>query len=228
MVSSYLIAPLTDRQLRAELSRLDGEPADALESEQLEFKEWPPGSEQVRKQLRQLREAVVAFANAGGSHIVLGVRDRKRTRADAIQGLGQLDTRDLQKNICDGTDPHILVEISELLEPEGRLYASCSPPTSEADGHVQPRPPRTAPAAVRVPETAVPEDRFPPGQKHEVRRPRQRAAVRPEPEACPGQLRRGVLSANALAPVALFALLGGWLEPPGGRSAVSAWRPGTG
>lgn len=115
--------PLSDEQLREELSRLDGEPADALETEQLEFKEWNSGPERMKAQLRQLREAAVAFANAGGGHIVLGVRDRKRTRADAIQNLGPLDTRGLQKGIYDGTDPHILVEISELPEPEGRLYA---------------------------------------------------------------------------------------------------------
>lgn len=115
--------PLSDEQLREELSRLDGEPADALETEQLEFKEWNPGPERMKAQLRQLREAAVAFANAGGGHIVLGVRDRKRTRADAIQNLDPLDTRSLRKGIYDGTEPHILVEISELLEPEGRLYA---------------------------------------------------------------------------------------------------------
>lgn len=115
--------PLSDEQLREELSRLDGEPADALETEQLEFKEWNSGPERMKAQLRQLRETAVAFANAGGGHIVLGVRDRKRTRADAIQNLDPLDTRGLQKGIYDGTDPHILVEISELPEPEGRLYA---------------------------------------------------------------------------------------------------------
>lgn len=114
---------LTDRQLREELSRLDGESADALETEQLEFKEWMPGSENVKGQMRQLRETAVAFANASGGHIVLGVRDRKRTRADAIQNLDPLDKRNLQKSIYDGTEPHILVEVSELLEPEGRLYA---------------------------------------------------------------------------------------------------------
>ena len=115
--------PLSDEQLREELSRLDGEPADALETEQLEFKEWSPGPKRMKAQLRQLRETAVAFANAGGGHVVLGVRDRKRTRADAIQNLDPLDTRGLQKGIYDGTEPHILVEVSELLEPEGRLYA---------------------------------------------------------------------------------------------------------
>lgn len=115
--------PLSDEQLREEFSRLDGEPADALETEQLEFKAWNSGPERMKAQLRQLRETAVAFANAGGGHIVLGVRDRKRTRADAIQNLDPLDTRGLQKGIYDGTDPHILVEISELPEPEGRLYA---------------------------------------------------------------------------------------------------------
>ena len=123
MVYDGIAMALTEEQLRGELARLDGESADALETEHLEFKEWPPRSEQVRKQLRRLREAVVAFANAGGGHIVLGVRDRKRTRAEAIQNLASLDTRDLQKSIYDGTEPHILVEVSELTEPEGRLYA---------------------------------------------------------------------------------------------------------
>ena len=123
MVYNRFTMPLTDRQLREELSRLDGESADTLESERLEFKEWMPGPENVKRQMRQLRETAVAFANASGGHIVLGVRDRKRTRADAIQNLDQLDACDLQKSIYDGTEPHILVEVSELLEPEGRLYA---------------------------------------------------------------------------------------------------------
>ena len=36
--------------------------------------------------------------------------------------------------------------------------------------------------------------------------------MQPEPEPCPRPLRRGVLNADALPPVALFPLTGGWLE----------------
>lgn len=56
------------------------------------------------------------------------------------------------------------------------------------------------------------EDRFPPDRKHEIRRSRQRAEVRPEPEPGFGSLRRGVLNANAPALAVPFALPGGWPE----------------
>jgi ATP-dependent DNA helicase RecG len=64
---------------------------------------------------------VVCLANARGGTIILGVADRKRTRRDAIQGVGALDVGDLRRRIYDGTEPRILVDIEELVEPEGRV-----------------------------------------------------------------------------------------------------------
>jgi ATP-dependent DNA helicase RecG len=95
---------------------------DALiESETLECKPWEPHPGAWDSQLRGLREAVVCLANARGGTIILGVSDRKRTRREAIHGVGPLDAQDLRRRIYDGTEPRILVEIEELIEPEGRL-----------------------------------------------------------------------------------------------------------
>jgi ATP-dependent DNA helicase RecG len=108
-------------EVRGFLRRLDGERADAIESEVLECKPWDPHPRAHDSQVRDLRETVVAFANARGGTVVLGIADGKRTRHDAIQGVGQLDANDLRRRIYDGTEPHILVEVEELIEPEGRL-----------------------------------------------------------------------------------------------------------
>lgn len=108
-------------EIRKLLSRLDGEPADAIESEELECKPWNPDPLDRRSQFREVRETVVCLANARGGVITLGVADRKRSRTDAIQGVGDLQIAELRKSIYDGTDPRILVEIEELNEPEGRL-----------------------------------------------------------------------------------------------------------
>lgn len=122
-MSYNLAMSLIESKIREELSldQLDGHSADYLESTILEFKEWD--SDSRKDQLRQLREAVVAFANAEGGYIVLGVRDKKKNRAEAIQDLDNLDEHGLQKSIYDGTEPHIQVEVVALDEPEGRLLA---------------------------------------------------------------------------------------------------------
>lgn len=119
---------LTLDQVRAQLERLEGEPADAVESESLEFKSWNPTRSAHKSQVREIRETVVAFANAQGGLLVLGVADRKRTRAAAIHGVGPLDADALRRDIYDGTEPHILTEIYELQEPEGRVLVIRVPP----------------------------------------------------------------------------------------------------
>ena len=105
------------------LRRLDGESADALESQTIEFKSWNQGGATLRSQLREVRETVVAFANASGGLLILGVGDRERTRVAAIHGVGELDRDELVRSVYTGTDPPILVDTTELEEPEGRVIA---------------------------------------------------------------------------------------------------------
>lgn len=104
--------------LRLLLERLEGETAEDLEGEDLEFKAWDPDFKVLAG---ALRKAVVCLANQRGGEIVVGVRDRRRTRREAIEGVGPTDTGALRRAIYDGTDPHLLVDIEELVEPEGLL-----------------------------------------------------------------------------------------------------------
>jgi len=125
----------TKEEIKAEIKHLDGHAADALESDVLEFKAW---DEDVRSLHRMLREHVVCFANARGGTIVLGVRDHARTRKEAIRGVGRHDISLLRRSIYDGTEPHILVDIEELVEPEGTLLLvhvpKGMPPHTTSDG----------------------------------------------------------------------------------------------
>ena len=108
-------------EIRTLLQRLDGSSADAIESETVECKSWDLRPEARSSQIRQLREAAVCFANQRGGVIILGVSDGRRTRREAIHGVGQLDAEELRRDIYRGTEPPILVDVQELIEPEGRL-----------------------------------------------------------------------------------------------------------
>ncbi len=129
---------MTTEEIRNLLRRLDGEPADAIESEILECKSWDPEPSAWERNLRDLREAVVCLANTRGGVILLGVIDRKKTRREAIKGVGRLDLMDLRKKVYDGTEPHLLVEIEEMIEPEGTLLLvrvpRGIPPHTTSDG----------------------------------------------------------------------------------------------
>lgn len=129
---------MTVAEIRALLRRLDGEPADAIESETVECKGWDASPAARDRCFRDLREAVVCLANARGGVILLGVADRKRSRQDALHGVGQLNVDEVRRNVYGGTDPPILVEAEELVEPEARLLAvrvpRGIPPHTTTDG----------------------------------------------------------------------------------------------
>lgn len=122
------------------LDRLDGTSAAGLESETLAFEFWDSTVSVLdrRRRIRGIRESVVAMANARGGTIVLGVADRKRTRKEAIHGVGDLAGDRLRRDIYDGTEPHILVDLEEWNQPEGRLLVLRAPrglpPHTTTDG----------------------------------------------------------------------------------------------
>lgn len=111
---------LTD--VRALLAQLDSVEADALEGQDLDFKEWPADA---REAIRQAVDIAVCMANGGGGTVVLGVRDRVRGRAQAIRGVpNTADIHTLKRDIYARTAPKLTPEIHELPVPEGtgRLF----------------------------------------------------------------------------------------------------------
>ena len=114
-------------ELRETLNQLDGATADELETEKLEFKSWKRSDSHKRK-MQIVRETVVGFANARGGTLILGVSDNTRTKSEAIHGVGNLDIDNLRREIYDGTDPHILVDIDEAFEKDARVVSIRVPP----------------------------------------------------------------------------------------------------
>ena len=104
-------------EVRALLARLDVVPADAIESQDLDFKEWPGDD---RKLVRLAVEMAVCMANGGGGMVVLGVRDKVVGRSRAILGVpATADPNRLKRDIYERTAPRLTPEILELAVPEG-------------------------------------------------------------------------------------------------------------
>ncbi|MEX2381922.1 MAG: RNA-binding domain-containing protein, partial [Opitutales bacterium] len=64
------------------LERLDKVNADDLEAQDLDFKEWTLRS--MDDSVRMVVEMAVCMANGGGGTVVIGVRDKKVGRKNAI------------------------------------------------------------------------------------------------------------------------------------------------
>jgi ATP-dependent DNA helicase RecG len=96
-----------------------GQPASALESQTLEFKECARGPKET---FNILADAAVCFANADGATIVLGVNNKATTRELALVGVDASYTIDaIRRGIFDRTAPPITVAASEHLEDGIRL-----------------------------------------------------------------------------------------------------------
>jgi ATP-dependent DNA helicase RecG len=104
-------------EIRALLMRLDEVEADALESQDLDFKEWPADD---RHAVRLAVDMAVCMANGGGGTVVLGVRDRVIGRSRAVLGVpATANPHQLKRDIYERTAPKLTPEILELTVPEG-------------------------------------------------------------------------------------------------------------
>lgn len=106
---------MTDDELSELLARLDAEPADALESQWLDFKPW----QDAKSDLKVACEYAACFANAQGGTLVFGVADKVVGRRAAIHGARGFDVDVFRRGIYEGTRPALSASVSVLKVPEG-------------------------------------------------------------------------------------------------------------
>jgi len=124
-------------EVRTLLARLDEVEADTLESQDLDFKEWPADDRQA---IRMAVDMAVCMANGGGGTVVLGVRDRIVGRPRAILGVPvTAEPHQLKREIYERTAPKLTPEVLELAVPEGtgrlflmQVYGGLPPYTTTA------------------------------------------------------------------------------------------------
>ncbi|MDD3112387.1 MAG: ATP-binding protein [Aliarcobacter sp.] len=108
----------TAGEVRLLLDDLDTVPADTLEDQDLDFKEWIGRSR--NDAIDQVIENAICMANGGGGTVVFGVRDHVVGRDRAIAGVPpEIDTNLLKKAVYDSTDPKLTPVFEDLQVPEG-------------------------------------------------------------------------------------------------------------
>ncbi|MGE5484657.1 MAG: ATP-binding protein [Ignavibacteriales bacterium] len=126
-------------EIRALLDRLERQPADILEDQDLDFKEWNTRSPKDAVDL--VIAMAICMANGGGGDVVFGVDDDAIGRGKAILGVpADVDVNRLKKAVYDSTDPKITPVFEELAVPEGtgrllvmRVYPGL-PPYTDTSG----------------------------------------------------------------------------------------------
>jgi ATP-dependent DNA helicase RecG len=105
-------------EIRSLLDELESQPADALEGQNLDFKEWNTRS--IQDAVALVVEMAVCMANGGGGTVVFGVNDKAIGRSNAILGVPpEIDINRLKKAVYDSTDPKLTPVFQELPVPEG-------------------------------------------------------------------------------------------------------------
>ena len=100
------------------LGKLDMQPADSLEDQDLDFKEWNIRS--MNDSIALVIEMAVCMANGGGGTVVFGVNDKKTGQAQAIKGVPpDIDINRLKKAVYDSTDPRLTPVFEEMAVPYG-------------------------------------------------------------------------------------------------------------
>jgi ATP-dependent DNA helicase RecG len=106
------------QDIRELLAELEDKPADALEDQDLDFKEWNTRS--MADAVRLVVQMAVCMANGGGGTVVFGVNDKAIGRARAILGVPpEVDVNRLKRAVYDSTDPKLTPVFEELTVTEG-------------------------------------------------------------------------------------------------------------
>lgn len=106
------------QEIRGLLEELEHQPAEALEDQDLDFKEWNTRS--TADAVRMVVDMAVCMANGGGGTVVFGVNDRATGRVNAILGMPpEVDVNRLKRAVYDATDPKLTPVFQELSVPEG-------------------------------------------------------------------------------------------------------------
>lgn len=120
------------------LPELDQVMADALEDQDLDFKQWDGQSRD--KAVKLVVHMAVCMANGGGGTVVFGVADKVVGRQQALPGVPpEIDVNLLKKAVYDQTDPKITPHFENLTIPEGtgrlllmQIYPGLPPHTDTA------------------------------------------------------------------------------------------------